>query len=270
MVRNVAKKILWVGRATVFLMGLALMLALVFGVASTALGANGGNFILGSLNNTATAITKLTGTVSGGPALQVSNPSTATGSTALDLQVATGKAPMKVNRTTKVTNLNSDQVDGKSAANLIRVASFSGESPLTTGIGGTVATTTINAPSPGFLVIDAGVDNWNFSGSGEVHCYIHVDNVYADGSIRFIEHNVAGGNRDEDCSTNVVVPVGAGTHTVDFVGSADSSATEWGETALSAIYVPFGGTGASPSSAAVSAAQEEPQAPESRKQKSQG
>jgi hypothetical protein len=116
MVRSVAKKVLWVGRATVFLMGLALMLALVFGIASTALGANGGNFILGSLNNTATAITKLTGTVGGGPALQVSNPSTATGSTALDLQVATGKAPMKVNRTTKVSNLNADKLDGKDFA----------------------------------------------------------------------------------------------------------------------------------------------------------
>src|SRR5215207_9850079 len=118
MVRSVAKKVLWLGRATVFVMGLALMLALVFGMASTALGANGGNFILGSLNNSATAITKLTGTVGGGPALQVSNPSTATGSTALDLQVATGKAPMKVNRSTKVTNLNADKIDGLDSAQL--------------------------------------------------------------------------------------------------------------------------------------------------------
>src|SRR5215204_1738305 len=116
MVRSVARKVLWVGRATVFVMGLALMLALVFGMASTAFGATGGNFILGSLNNTATAITKLTGTVGGGPALQVSNPSTATGSTALDLQVATGKAPMRVNRTTKVTNLNADKLDGQDFA----------------------------------------------------------------------------------------------------------------------------------------------------------
>jgi len=119
MVRSVAKKVMRVGRATVFLMGLALMLALVFGIASTALGANGGNFILGSLNNTATAITKLTGTVGGGPALQVSNPSTATGSTALDLQVATGKAPMKVNRSTKVTNLNADRLDGTNSTDLV-------------------------------------------------------------------------------------------------------------------------------------------------------
>src|SRR5215216_7558865 len=115
MIKSTLGKVMWVGRATVFLMGLALMLALVVGMASTAFGANADNFILGSLNNTASAINKLTGTVGGGPALQVSNPSTATGSTALDLQVATGKAPMKVNRTTKVTNLNADKVDGKDA-----------------------------------------------------------------------------------------------------------------------------------------------------------
>src|SRR5215216_5138854 len=121
MVRRVAKKVAWVGRTASMVFGLALLLALVFGMASTAFGINGGNFILGSLNNPATAITKLTGTVGGGPARQVSNPSTVTGSTALDLQVATGKAPMKVNRTTKVTNLNSDQVDGKSANALSRV-----------------------------------------------------------------------------------------------------------------------------------------------------
>src|SRR5215207_10689468 len=118
MVRRIAKKVAWVGRTASMVFGLALVLALVFGMASTAFGITGGNFILGSLNNTATAITKLTGTVGGGPALQVSNPSTATGSTALDLQVATGKAPMKVNSDTQVANLNSDKVDGLDASQL--------------------------------------------------------------------------------------------------------------------------------------------------------
>ena len=111
--QSVLKKVMLVGRAATFTVGLAVIVALTVGVASAAFGANASHFILGSLNNTATAITKLTGTVGGGPALQVSNPSTATGSTALDLQVATGKAPMKVNSQTKVTNLNADQLDGK-------------------------------------------------------------------------------------------------------------------------------------------------------------
>jgi hypothetical protein len=115
MIRRALSKVVWMARATTVVVGVANMLGLIFGLATSAFGANGANFILGSLNNTATAITKLTGTVGGGPALQVSNPSTATGSTALDLQVATGKAPMKVNRTAKVTNLNADKVDGRDA-----------------------------------------------------------------------------------------------------------------------------------------------------------
>jgi hypothetical protein len=120
MIRSAVSKVVWMARATTVVVGVAIMLGLIFGVATSAFGANGGNFILGSLNNTATAITKLTGTVGGGPALQVSNPSTATGSTALDLQVATGKAPMKVNRTTKVTNLNADLIDGKDSTTIGR------------------------------------------------------------------------------------------------------------------------------------------------------
>jgi hypothetical protein len=41
MVRTVFGKAMWVGRATIFLMGMAMILALVFGVATKALGATG-------------------------------------------------------------------------------------------------------------------------------------------------------------------------------------------------------------------------------------
>lgn len=47
MLRSAIDKLMWAGKATVFMMGLALMLALIFGMASAAFGANGGNFILG-------------------------------------------------------------------------------------------------------------------------------------------------------------------------------------------------------------------------------
>src|SRR5215211_3138451 len=246
---SILKKVMLVGRAATFMVGLAVIVALTVGVASAAFGANASHFILGSLNNTATAITKLTGTVGGGPALQVSNPSTATGATALDLQVATGKAPMKVNRTTKVANLNSDQVDGKSANALLRVASFTGASPLATGTSnGTVATTTIDAPASGFLVITAGSDLSNFVESANVSCRILVDNVYGSGSSRSMRLDASQThvNEEEDCSTNTVVSVQAGTHTVVLNADNDAPHTKFGETALSAIYVPFNGTGATP------------------------
>lgn len=120
MLRSTVGKVMWVGRATVFLVGLAVILALVVGAASTALGANGQALVLGSATNAATALTKLTGNVAGKPAVQIVNPNTAAGSQALQLLVAAGKPPLVVNPTAgKATNLDADKVDGKNAADLL-------------------------------------------------------------------------------------------------------------------------------------------------------
>jgi hypothetical protein len=116
MVKSAAKKVMWVGRALVFLVGLAVVLALTVGVASAAFGANGGNFILGQ-TNAATAITKLAGSSGvAGPSLQIVNNSTNAAATALDLQVEAGKAPMKVNSGVKVANLNAERLDDREAS----------------------------------------------------------------------------------------------------------------------------------------------------------
>jgi hypothetical protein len=98
MLRNAASKVMWVGRATVFLVGLAVILALVFGVATTALGANGQPFFLGK-RNVASAISTLV-KQGAGPALR--------------LQVGAGQPPLAVDSSGKVANLNADQLDGKS------------------------------------------------------------------------------------------------------------------------------------------------------------
>ena len=118
MIRTVASKVMWVGRATVFVVGLAVILALTVGVVSTALAGTGvgSAFNLGK-TNTVSAISKLVGSVAG-PSLLIDNNSTNSAATALDLQVEAGKAPMKVNRTTKVTNLNADKLDGMDAGQL--------------------------------------------------------------------------------------------------------------------------------------------------------
>ncbi len=119
MLRSAASKAMWVGRTASAVFGLALVLALVLGVATMAFAANGQNLVLGVLNNTATAVTKLTGNVAGKPALQVNNFSTASGSRALQLGVAEGKAPLVVNANAgKATNLNADKLDGKDSGEL--------------------------------------------------------------------------------------------------------------------------------------------------------
>lgn len=113
MLRSAVSKVMWVGRATVFLVGLAVILAVVFGMASMALGANGNPWILGH-GNVATAITSLGGAAGvDGPMLRITNNDAAANDTALNLNVQSGEPPMTVDSPTKVTNLNSDQLDGK-------------------------------------------------------------------------------------------------------------------------------------------------------------
>jgi hypothetical protein len=118
MLGNTVKKVTWMARATTTIVGLAIMLALVFGVATTALAGTGigATFNLGQIN-TVNAISKLVGSVAG-PSLQIDNNSTDAAATALDLQVEAGKAPMKINSETQVANLNADKVDGKSAGEI--------------------------------------------------------------------------------------------------------------------------------------------------------
>ena len=113
MLKAIFSKVMWVGKATTFLIGLAVMLALVFGVATMALAGTGvgARFDLGK-TNTVNAISRLVGSV-GGPNLLIDNNSTNSSATALDLRVESGKPPLKVNSETKVDKLNADKLDGQ-------------------------------------------------------------------------------------------------------------------------------------------------------------
>jgi hypothetical protein len=244
--------------------GLALVLALVFGMASTAFGANGGNFILGSLNNSATAITKLTGTVGGNPALRVSNPSTATGSTALDLQVATGKAPMKVNRTTKVTNLNADAVDGRDGSALLannqvradgtQTSSFIQD--FTAASFTSIASKTFSAPSNGFVMITGSVsaeEDCSLSGIGNLFYGLSVDGtpVTADPGAYELSYPVECAtateiNVGDSGAATAVVAVNAGTHTISLNAAEQGTGSFIYGRSVTSVFVPTGSADATP------------------------
>ena len=118
MLRRAVGKVMWVGRATVFLVGLAVILGTLFGLASTALGANGDFWKLGQ-GNSATNITTLGGRIGvNGPMLELDNNDGGTDDTALRLEVQAEEAPMSVNSTTRVDRLNADRVDGKDVSQI--------------------------------------------------------------------------------------------------------------------------------------------------------
>ena len=110
----VISRVMWLGRATVFAVGLAVTLALMLGVGTTALAAVPGDpFKLGQ-TNTIARLSALVGSVDNAR-LKVDNNSADPNATALNLQVEPGKAPMKVNSDSHVANLNADQLDGRTA-----------------------------------------------------------------------------------------------------------------------------------------------------------
>lgn len=115
--KKVLSGTLWMARGTATTVGLAVMLAVVLGIGTTALAAAPGDpFKLGK-TNTIDKITTLVGNVNKAM-LKIDNNSTGDSATALNLQVKPGKAPMKVDSGTKVANLNSDELDGKSASGI--------------------------------------------------------------------------------------------------------------------------------------------------------
>jgi hypothetical protein len=118
MIRSALSKVAWVGRTASMVFGLALVLALVLGVASMAFGANGQAWILGQ-GNVATAITSLGGAEGvNGPMVRLTNNNADANDTALDLRVQEGEAPMRVNSAKRVPNLNADRLDGKHATQI--------------------------------------------------------------------------------------------------------------------------------------------------------
>jgi len=111
----------------VFIVGLAVILALVLGVATAVLSAPASTFKLGQIN-TSNAVSTLVGAVAGSN-LKIENTNTTDASaTALELKVAQGKAPLTVNADAgKATNLDADELDGNDSA-----AFFSGSTYMVT------------------------------------------------------------------------------------------------------------------------------------------
>jgi hypothetical protein len=109
------QKVLWLGRGTATLMGLAMLLAITVGLASTALAGTGvgARFDLGKAN-TVDRISQLVGSTDNA-LLRIDNDSKGADATALDLRTDPKKPPMKVDSFTKVERLNADLLDGQSA-----------------------------------------------------------------------------------------------------------------------------------------------------------
>jgi hypothetical protein len=172
---------------------------------------------------------------------------------AVKIRVDADEAPIKVNASAgTATNLSADLLDGRHADGLTRVAfSNSGNLPngdqepfLSAGGFGDVLVTNLTAPTAGFLVITATVDAVDTSSFVSLSCHLRVDGIGVAGTLMIGEINGDQQvNEDEDCTTHGVAEVGAGDHTISLRLDTLELSTDLGEGSLSAVFVPFDGTG---------------------------
>ena len=122
MTKTIARKITWIGKATVFTVGLAVTLVLMFGVTTTALAAVPGDpFKLGQVNAVDAAST-LVGRVNGAM-LGIENKSQGSKGApapALSLKVAPNNPPLTANAEAgTATGLSADELDGKDSTQFL-------------------------------------------------------------------------------------------------------------------------------------------------------
>jgi hypothetical protein len=144
---------------------------------------------------------------------------------------------------------NADTVDGFHADDLVRSAFSQIDNDALVGPSGpaTVRSTTIDAPTTGFLLVNAGSDV--FGGPTTGRCGIRINGTLVLSSER--EWQLAAGNSEEDCTTETTAQVPAGTHTVDlFAVNGVAAGARYDEAELQVLFVPFGSTGTQPASAA--------------------
>jgi len=254
MIRSAIGKVMWVGRATVFLAGLAVILALTVGMASSALGAEGGSFLLGR-NNVATLMTRLAGPQGvNGAMLEVQNNNAGAEDTALSLKVQPGEAPMRVNSDEIVTNLNAQFLDGKSSAQFADASEASGQDSQTVDTSVLLpgeperaidlVSVTVTAPASGFVVL---------SGSGALSPN-HVSGTisaprifltktsqardFTNSSIGAVPDSAPPGRYQYPFSVTRVFPVDAGDHTFYMTGDMAYHGQAWVvRPSLTAIFV---------------------------------
>jgi hypothetical protein len=218
MLRDAASKVMWVGRVTVFVVGVTVILALVLVAAGAAFGANGDFFKVGR-SNLASAVSVL-GKSGAGPALR--------------LLVDSG-APMAVNSSTRVTNLNADQLDGKNQSAFADVNELGGQTAV--HVFGPLPVERTFASDGGTLVVLASGSAFRSSAVADGPGRIAM-NVRVDGGTRGRADGFADERGPHETLVDeyaVVEGLPAGTHTIRLEAVVDDEDCETSDETTSTI-----------------------------------
>jgi len=145
---------------------------------------------------------------------------------------------------------DADRVNGLQASDLSRVAFTSDSEPLTGELNDDVVlSTTITAPTAGFLVLRGSAEMDNPGTTDAVGCAVRVPDLPVDQTDSGAGLRL-GGNSDighqGTCATSFVLEVPAGEHTVALLATTNHSGSFVRNRTLSVEFVPFGNAGDPP------------------------
>ena len=255
------EKAMRIARGTALPLGVAVMLSLVLGLATTAVAGTGAGavFNLGQ-TNTVNAMSKLVGSIAG-PNLVIDNNSNDARATALNLQVEAGKAPMKVNSGAKVANLNSDKLDGIDSAAFGRLAESSSSATGTTlqATDQSIATVNITPGTPsGYITANAHIawESSDLTSTSTVYAALYVPEEDRYLNAWYALETIGTGNQYTNLAVTGALPVtSGGTKTVELRVRRDNfgSGTIKARADVVAAYFPFNGAGGSMAAAGTDA-----------------
>ncbi len=227
---------------TALALGAVVMLAVILGVATTALAAVPGDpFRLGQVN-LVNVVSRLVGEVDG-PMLVVDNDSPGPRATALTLQTEQNKPPIKVNAAAgTATNLSADELDGKDSNQILPLVRAQKDpspflSDTVSGMSAQTNSVSITAPTDGVLMVFGNV--WLYNPSDALQSFSA--RIRLDGEEEaHIDASDVDPITSADLSPNVTLPVSAGQHTVSLDAVRSGGSGDWSYTSnnLSVMFVP--------------------------------
>lgn len=157
----------------------------------------------------------------------------------------TNQAPMTVNSSVRVTNLNGDTVDGYHANAVNRTAFAATDNAGPDEASGTLLSATVTVPARGWIHMAASADSWAPGGSGSFTCRLNVGATAVVGSTRWVTFGT--GNTEQDCVTQGSFRVcNTGDHLVTLTTQNVDAGTFFNAAHLQAEFVPFNGAGNAP------------------------
>lgn len=145
------------------------------------------------------------------------------------------------------TATNAARVDGLSANEIVRVAGWSFDDPMTTNDYARLGSFKITAPTNGFLMLTASLQFQTDNDSAWVYCGFEIDDTFVETSGSQEWYHVHTPGFKASCDTSTLIPIEKGTYKVTVLGTYNPLLDAQFEAGSgSALFVAFDGAGRQP------------------------